>query len=218
MDTEFLREIRLCIIGYSGHAFVVIETLRAQGFVVTAYCDHHSKNFNPYGLQYLGSEKDANVLEQLNTGNFRFFPAVGNNRLRKAIFEDLSEKMIKTVVAKHPSAIISPGAGIGEGSLVASGAIVQARAQVGAAVICNSGSIIEHECVVGDFSHIAPGAVLCGNVHIGKESLVGAGAVVNPGIKIGANVIIGSGAVVTRDVPDGSVVAGNPARELKVKI
>ncbi len=36
-----------------------------------------------------------------------------------------------------------------------------------------------------------------------------------PGIVIGENALVGAGAVVTHDVPDGAVVAGNPARIIK---
>jgi acetyltransferase-like isoleucine patch superfamily enzyme len=41
---------------------------------------------------------------------------------------------------------------------------------------------------------------------------VGAGAVLLPGVVSGHNALIGAGAVVTKDVPDGAVVVGNPAR------
>lgn len=41
------------------------------------------------------------------------------------------------------------------------------------------------------------------------------GALVLPGVTIGDYCIIGAGAVVTKDVPAGSVVAGNPARVLR---
>jgi acetyltransferase-like isoleucine patch superfamily enzyme len=41
---------------------------------------------------------------------------------------------------------------------------------------------------------------------------VGAGAVILPGLSIGAGAMVGAGSVVTRDVPDGAVVMGNPAR------
>lgn len=41
---------------------------------------------------------------------------------------------------------------------------------------------------------------------------VGANSVILPGVTIGENALVGAGAVVTRDVPEGAIVAGNPAR------
>ena len=47
---------------------------------------------------------------------------------------------------------------------------------------------------------------------IGHVVCVNSGTVVPCGVTIGRNSMIGAGAVVTRDVPDGGVVAGVPAR------
>jgi NDP-sugar pyrophosphorylase family protein len=47
---------------------------------------------------------------------------------------------------------------------------------------------------------------------IGKKVFLGANAVILPGVTIGDNVIIGAGAVVTKDIPEGVVVGGNPAK------
>jgi len=52
-------------------------------------------------------------------------------------------------------------------------------------------------------------------VAIGEECWIGGGAVVCPGVTVGDRCVIGAGAVVTRDVPDDSFVAGNPARVLR---
>lgn len=50
---------------------------------------------------------------------------------------------------------------------------------------------------------------------IGDGSWVGANSVIVAGVKIGKHVTIGGGSVVTKDVPDYSVIAGNPARIIK---
>ncbi|TAH50738.1 MAG: N-acetyltransferase [Chloroflexota bacterium] len=51
--------------------------------------------------------------------------------------------------------------------------------------------------------------------HIKRGAKIGANATLLPGVVIGENALVGAGAVVTRDVPDGTVVAGNPARVIK---
>ncbi len=48
-----------------------------------------------------------------------------------------------------------------------------------------------------------------------RRAAIGSGAVILPGVTIGAKAIVGAGAVVTKDVPDGVIVAGNPARVLR---
>ena len=48
--------------------------------------------------------------------------------------------------------------------------------------------------------------------HLMAGAKIGANATLLPGVVIEVNSLVGAGAVVVRDVPDGVVVAGNPAR------
>lgn len=47
---------------------------------------------------------------------------------------------------------------------------------------------------------------------IGSRTFVGAGSIVLPGVTIGEDCIIGAGSVVSRNIPDGSLAVGSPAR------
>lgn len=52
-------------------------------------------------------------------------------------------------------------------------------------------------------------------IFIGDNVFIGWGSIVLPGVNIGNNVVVGAGSVVTKNIPDNSVVAGNPARVIK---
>lgn len=68
-----------------------------------------------------------------------------------------------------------------------------------------------HNVQCGENCIITAHSTLCGSAIIGNNVWVGAGACIMNKIKIGDNVIVGLGAVVIKDVPDDSVVVGNPA-------
>jgi len=53
------------------------------------------------------------------------------------------------------------------------------------------------------------------DTHIGHDVWIGHNALIMPGVTIGNGVIVGSGAVLTKDVPDWTIVAGNPARVIR---
>ncbi len=53
---------------------------------------------------------------------------------------------------------------------------------------------------------------------IGNHVWIGENALILKGVKIGDNSIVGAGSVVTKDVPNNSIVAGNPARIIKNNI
>jgi acetyltransferase-like isoleucine patch superfamily enzyme len=55
------------------------------------------------------------------------------------------------------------------------------------------------------------------DVNVGHNVWIGYGACILRGVSIGDNAIVGTSAVVTRDVPDNAVVAGVPARVLRMR-
>ena len=79
---------------------------------------------------------------------------------------------------------------------------------------------------IGDHSMIVNPIILThdacrnikGDVYIGDNCFVGANAIILPNVRIGDEVIVAAGAVVTKDVPNNSIVAGNPARVIRTGI
>lgn len=55
----------------------------------------------------------------------------------------------------------------------------------------------------------------CVSTRVKRGASIGSGVTILCGVTIGERAIVGAGSVVTRDVPDGAVVAGNPARLLR---
>ena len=51
-----------------------------------------------------------------------------------------------------------------------------------------------------------------GKIKVGNNSYIGEDCMIMPGVTIGERCIIGGGSVVTKSVPDGCMVAGNPAK------
>lgn len=51
-----------------------------------------------------------------------------------------------------------------------------------------------------------------GKIHVHRRCFIGLGAIILPSVTIGANSIVAAGSVVVKDVEEGTVVAGNPAR------
>ncbi|MEM1349015.1 MAG: acetyltransferase [Myxococcota bacterium] len=206
----------LLILGAGGHGRVVADVVRACGHVVAGYVDRDASKLHsvvePGGAKVEVLQKDLDP-DALPHAVDALVHGVGANAARASLDELFYEWIAPALV--HPSAIVSPSAAVGAGTVVMPRAVLHPSARVGRSVIVNTGAIIEHDCEVGDHAHLSPGAVLCGVVTVGPRAWVGAGAVVLPGVVLGQDVVVGAGAVVLRDVPAGATVVGNPARALK---
>jgi sugar O-acyltransferase (sialic acid O-acetyltransferase NeuD family) len=191
------------IYGAGGHGKVVLDAMHQAGLVCDGFIDDRSIS-HWAGLPVFSSEivtQEADILIHV---------AIGDCAIRHKIADSLIADQLLSV--KHPVAVVSLSAEVGDGSFLAAGAIVGPYAKIGQHSIVNHQAVVDHDCVVSDFCHIAPHVSLGGGVKVGEGVLIAAGAVVLPGLTIGDYAVVGAGAVVSKNVASGLTVIGNPAR------
>ncbi len=114
---------------------------------------------------------------------------------------------------------------IGDNAVIMMGAIINIGAVIGEGTMIDMGAVLGGRATVGKHCHIGASAVLAGVIEpasatpviIEDDVLVGANAVVIEGVHVGKNAVVAAGAVVIDDVPENAVVAGCPARIIKMK-
>lgn len=192
---------KVVILGASGHAHVIADIITACGDKVEAFLDDNTSIACVSG----------SISKYVNFKDCEFVIGIGNAETRKK----LSDLPVKWYTAIHPSAVVSPKATIGEGTVVMPNAAINSSAVIGKHTIINTAAVVEHDNVIGDYVHISVGAKIGGTVHIGESTWVGIGTVVNNNINICSGCVIGAGAVVVRNIEAKGTYIGVPAKNIR---
>lgn len=212
---------KIVLWGARGHAKVLRELITLIGFELVALFDNDPgvpAPFDGVPLHY-GKQGFEHWLTNSSEPDIACLVAIGGARgvARLEIQRYMQSRKLRPAIAIHPTAFVAGDAVLGAGTQILAHSSLCANVTLGEACIVNTASSVDHECILGNGVHIAPGATVAGCVRIGDHSLVGLGANVLPRITIGANATVGAGSVVTRDVPDNTVVYGNPATVIREK-
>lgn len=212
-----MREIG--IVGGGGHAKVIMDIILknreiGQDVDILGFFDDDLNKKAVYNIPNLGPISDIEKEVEGNE-NIEIILGIGDNVIRRKVFNKIDNENIRYFSAIHPSAVIGNKVNIGEGTVIVGGAVINVDTDIGEHCIINTSASVGHDIIVGDFVHISPGARLTGEVKIYDGVHIGTGAVIVPGISIGENSIIGAGAVVTEDIPSNCTAVGVPAKPIK---
>ena len=163
-----------------------------------------------------------NVAPALEAGKASITHVEIENNCRNSAIPMLDVKDIPARI--EPGAIIREQVEIGKNAVMM-GAIINIGAVIGDGTMIDMGAVLGGRATVGKNCHVGAGAVLAGVVEpasatpviVEDNVLIGANAVVIEGCRIGENAVVAAGAVVVADVPANAVVAGCPARIIKMK-
>ena len=194
---------KLIIIGAGGHARVVAEIARLNGYKSVDFLADSATG------DVIG--KTCEFIKYIDEADF--VVAIGNAAVRQKFQMQLKENNASIISLIHPNATISEDTKIGLGTVVMAGAIVNPNVQIGNGVILNTNSSVDHDCRVGDFAHVSIGAKLCGTVDIGEKTWIGAGATVINNLSICSDCMIGAGATVVKNIDCPGIYIGTPARK-----
>jgi sugar O-acyltransferase (sialic acid O-acetyltransferase NeuD family) len=119
------------------------------------------------------------------------------------------------------STLIHPKVHFGSNVRIGEGVTVNVQTTVGPNVFLsrfcalNRCTSIGHETRIGPYSLIGPGVAIAGSVTIGEKCTLGIGATVIDRLRIGDWAVVGAGSLVTKDIPEGTVVYGVPAKAIR---
>lgn len=122
--------------------------------------------------------------------------------------------------------VVLPGARIGSDCNICSHCFIENQVQIGNRVTIKCGVQLWDGTVIEDDVFIGPNVTFSNDKYprskiypdsfsttrIQKGASIGANSTILPGITIGPGAMIGAGSVVTRDVPENTLVVGNPAK------
>lgn len=214
----------LIVLGGSGIGMIAISIAKELGTYTIGGFLNDVLPVGSYVGKYekypvIGTTNDLDKL-LVDDDNMFFIAYVGMQHERMVYDKIVSLNIPSTRMATliHPTAIIPKGmCKIGNGVLMAPLSQLSPDTTLEDNCIMLPNSFLGHDSTLRRFAHVASNATVGANVVVGKACHIGTNCTVREYTKIGDFCLVGSGSVVLKDVPDNSIVVGNPARLLRTK-
>ena len=207
----------LLVWGAAGQARMLRGAIAAAGLDVRIVVDRNPARTSPFAGATMIADLPALEAYMRENGDLpsHYVVAIGGHagKERLRIAQELDALGMAPFSAIDPRAWVADSASIGPGCQILPLAAVAEDSAIESHSIVNTSASVDHECELGRGVHIMPGATIAGCVRIDDFATIGSNATILPRLSIGRGAQVGAGAVVTKDVDDGVVVMGVPARQ-----
>lgn len=207
------------IIGAGTYAEVYLAYLQEADVEVIGFVDDNPKyeGQSVRGVPVLGKISDLETLREKYQLEAAYCP-LGNNKLRVNFLKMAKGLGYKIPNYIHPSVIISPNVTIGEGVYILLGTTIMPHTTIKDYVMISMGVHLAHHVVLEEGVFLSTGCNFGASITAHKYAYCGISSTIMTGLhELGEDCLIGAGAVVIKDVPDRAVMAGVPAKVLRVK-
>ena len=211
--------MRSIIIGAGTYGEVYLAYLREAGVEVVGFLDDDPKfeGQKVRGVPVLGAVNLLSSLKETDGIEAVYCP-LGDNKLRVNFLSMAQGLGYETPNYIHPSALISPNVTIGKGVYILLGATIMPYAIIKDFVMISMGVHLAHHTVLEEGVFLSTGCNFGASIHAHKFAYCGISSTIMTGLhELGEDCLIGAGAVVIHDVPDRAVMAGVPAKVLRIK-
>lgn len=134
-------------------------------------------------------------------------------RIKKILDLGIPDDRMATFV--HPMAYVSPGVKLSPGVVVMPHVSIRTSTTIGKGCIILDGATIGHDNEIGDFCHIATQACVGSFLKVGFGVHIGLNATIREHLSIGDYSAVGMGSVLTKNIGEGEVWGGNPAKFIR---
>lgn len=205
----------LGIYGYGGHGLEVEELARVINLKENRWEKVIFIDDSPDKTDSERIFSFETIVNDYKPEDIEFMVGIGEPVIRAKIFDKVKEKGYNFATLVHPSASVAGNARIEEGTVICYNAYVSIDTYLAENSLVQPMSVVGHGCMIGKNSVISAFVSMGGNSRIGDNSFVGMNVPIKQGAVIGSGSVVGMGSVVVRDIPDGVVAVGNPARPMK---
>ena len=207
------------IIGAGTYGEVYLAYLQEAGVDVVGFLDDDPKyeGQEVRGTPVLGPIRLLNTLKSTDGIEAVYCP-LGNNRLRVKFLSMARDLGYETPNYIHPSVIISPHVSIGNGVYILLGTTIMPHTEIKDFVMISMGVHLAHHNILDEGVFLSTGCNFGASIHAHKYAYCGISSTIMTGMhELGEDCLIGAGAVVIKDVPDRAIMAGVPAKVLRIK-